>query len=111
MRLWSLILFLLLAGCATSTYISGANLENLRILEPGKATKADALALAGQPLMRAPGQDGTETWTYVRSEARGFAVILPFYAYSEAKPHQQIAVLTFKGDVLERLEYKQPGLP
>jgi outer membrane protein assembly factor BamE (lipoprotein component of BamABCDE complex) len=106
MRTIALLLLLTLTACATSTYVSGANLEGLRTLEPGKATKADVLTVAGQPLIRVPGADGVETWTYLRTEGKGFAVILPFYGYSEGRTQQQTAVLTFRGDLLERVEWK-----
>jgi outer membrane protein assembly factor BamE (lipoprotein component of BamABCDE complex) len=101
-----IVTLFLLTACATSTYISGSNIESLRSLEAGKATKADVLTLAGQPLVRVPGPDGTETWTYLRTEGKGFAVILPFYAYTEGTTQQKTATLTFRGEVLERIEWK-----
>jgi outer membrane protein assembly factor BamE (lipoprotein component of BamABCDE complex) len=101
-----LLTLVLLTACGTSRYVSGFDVEQFRSLGPGKTTKADVLILAGNPLMRIPGSDGMETWTYLRTEGKGFAVILPFYGYTESSTHQKTAVLTFRGEVLEKVEYR-----
>jgi len=111
MRYATVFLALLLTACGTGHAVMGFDVERFRSLEPGKATKADVLILAGEPLTRVPGSDGAEIWTYLRTEAKAFMVILPFYGYTESATHQKTAVLTFRGDVLERIDWTQGGPP
>lgn len=67
--------------------------------------------MAGAPLVRTPIPDGSEAWTYIRSEARSTAFVVPFYAHVETVPQQKTAVLIFRGDVLERIDWTQGGPP
>lgn len=111
MRHATIALALLLAACATGRAVYGFDVESFRTLEVGKATKADVLAMAGAPLLRTPMADGAEAWTYIRSEARSTAFVMPFYAHVETVPQQKTAVLIFRGDVLERIDWTQGGPP
>lgn len=107
MRHLLLALVFLLAACGTVHYTQGFDVQKFTTLETGKTTKTDVLALAGPPLARAPGPDGIEVWTYYWTEGKSTAVILPFYYHAETVgATTKIAALTFRGEVLERVEWR-----
>ncbi|MCI0409674.1 MAG: hypothetical protein L0191_14120 [Acidobacteria bacterium] len=101
---------LLLTACGTARVVHGFDVDRLRVLQPGKATKADVLALAGAPWTRMQKPDGTETWTYLRIESQSTATVLPFYYTSETTSQSKTATLIFRGETLERIEWGQ-GVP
>lgn len=110
MRHGTIALALLVTACGTGRVVHGFDVDGFRVLEPGKATRADVLALAGAPWTRMQKPDGTETWTYLRIESRSTATVLPFYYTSETTSQSKTATLIFRGETLERIEWGQ-GVP
>lgn len=113
-RALGLWIVLLLVSCATVRMGREFDPEAFRSLEAGKATKADVLAMAGEPFTRTQMPDGSEVWTYMRSESRAFAVPLLFYTYIETDTQMKSVTVLFRGDVLERVNWIQgppPMLP
>ncbi len=95
-----------LVACAVGQATYGVDLDGFRALEAGKATKSDVLSMAGAPTAKTRVADGREAWIYVRAEARSNVLILPFYGRIDTTSKSRSAVLTFREDVLEGVEWK-----
>lgn len=109
MRPLAIAVSLFLTACAFGTirYGSGEDVQQFRALEPGKATKADVLVLAGPPLTKSSGSDGAEVWTYSWSDVKSTGFVVPFYYSVDTTSHVTVAALFFRGEVLERIEWHE----
>lgn len=78
--LLTLLLSLTLMGCATANYTLGTpiNVENVTKIEHGKTTKADLVALFGEPYAKMPLTATQEKWvyTYVNTTAKAQSYIV-----------------------------------
>jgi outer membrane protein assembly factor BamE (lipoprotein component of BamABCDE complex) len=97
-----LILCLLtLAGCATVEVGRPVNYEAVKKIEIGKTTKAEVLALMGEPVRQKDSAGGESELVYGHKKATGHAI--PFYAWGTAEG-EKVIIKFDKAGVVQAIE-------
>lgn len=89
---------LLTSGCYTRHHVSNSgtdfNIQDVKLIKPGKTTKDEVLQLFGKPWSKHAMQAGPETWHYAYSR-------MSHGMFRPATMHSKSFSVTFKKDVVD----------
>lgn len=109
--LLSIALAVFLVGCSTANYTIGTpiNAENVKEIEHGKTTKADLLALFGEPFSKTPLTSTQEKWiyTYVNTTAKAQSYIVTMKVDSQSE-QQTLDIIIEDGVVVNHTFVNRP---
>lgn len=99
-------------GCGTVRMGKKWDPEVVRTFKEGETTRAEVLKKLGEPWMRHQVQDG-EMWMYMHIESKvqtsPASFIIPGYMDMQMDQKSQSVSLTFKGDVLGKIDWTGMG--
>lgn len=108
-----LSIFVVLSGCATSSYSTGRDLDSSSVNQiiKGETTKADLLQMLGQPFSKTVISENEEKWIYMYSSGTAKAQSYFFTMKVESTGQQKMLDILLRDGIVTNYTYNEGPMP
>jgi|LGVF01.1.fsa_nt_gb outer membrane protein assembly factor BamE (lipoprotein component of BamABCDE complex) len=108
-----LSIFVVLSGCATSSYSTGRDFDSSSVNQiiKGETTKADLLQMLGQPFSKTVISENEEKWIYMYSSGTAKAQSYFFTMKVESTGQQKMLDILLRDGIVTNYTYNEGPMP
>ena len=108
-----LSIFVVLSGCATSSYSTGRdfNSSSVNQIIKGETTRADLLQMLGQPFSKTVMSENEEKWIYMYSSGTAKAQSYVFTMKVESTGRQKMLDILLRDGIVTNYTYNEGPMP